>query len=743
MSDNNNKNNGTKSPFRFGRKRDSFEKPGDESIVSGGAFFVSDVPKAHKGGNPLLESERRKAMQNAEGQNPSGEKNAKSEGRAERPEGERKTGNQKNRFRPGHGKNAGEEAKSGDRQNAGNAQNSRPERPERPSSSPAREPKNSEETQSRNRNPQNPNPNPNQNPNQNQNPNPENAGRDDRRNFHGKSRPSGQGKNGSGKGRPDRPASLSGDAGNAEKTAENAASGVKGASESRPSHTQPGKGQNPHHGNGKGGNGSDRRGGFRDRRNDPENARNAGNENGKTENASESGAGAHNGAKPASNDRKRGRDDRRGNRKDGSFGGKSGAPEGAERREDGADKSGRPDKSDKSDKFDKRARPKHKKEKFVPSSVPSEGGDGVLNQPIVERAGLVSGSTAGFFRRSAKVGFGESTSSLTDGEEPVLVDRSRPLAEQIAEAEKPKTYEKAAPENGEKVEIVGIRFREAGKIYYFAPGARSVKKGDAVIVETARGVEYGICAIGNRHVPVSETVSPLKEITRLATAEDAARYEENKSLEPSAAKIFREKAAALGLEMELVYVEYTFDRGKLMFYFTADGRVDFRELIKELASAFHTRIELRQIGVRDEAKIVGGLGICGRPVCCKTFLSEFAQVSIKMAKDQNLFINSSKIAGTCGRFMCCIRYEDEVYQKEYERTPKIDAIVETPDGKGVVVESNALKGTVKVLLDDKNDTLPTPYKCSDVKVLGYRKHTETAEEKKAEAEAMAEASDKD
>ncbi|MBR5309266.1 MAG: stage 0 sporulation family protein [Clostridia bacterium] len=320
-----------------------------------------------------------------------------------------------------------------------------------------------------------------------------------------------------------------------------------------------------------------------------------------------------------------------------------------------------------------------------------------------------------------------ASSPVKDGEEPRYIDRNRPLAEQIAEQSKPKTYKNTPPENTETVEVIGVRFREAGKVYYFAPGECKVAKGEAVIVETARGVEYGFCAIANRFVSIDNIVPPLKPIVRVATTDDTERYEGNKQLEEGAAKVFREKVRALGLEMSLVYVEYTFDNGKLLFYFTADGRVDFRELIKELAAAFRTRIELRQIGVRDEAKIVGGLGICGRPVCCKSFLGEFSQVSIKMAKDQNLFINSSKISGTCGRFMCCIRYEDEVYQKEYERTPKVDAIVETPEGRGVVVESNALKGVVKVLLDDKPEEIAKPYKCTEVKLLGYVKRDDANE----------------
>ena len=242
-------------------------------------------------------------------------------------------------------------------------------------------------------------------------------------------------------------------------------------------------------------------------------------------------------------------------------------------------------------------------------------------------------------------------------------------------------------------------------------------------------MEYGFCAIANRFIPTDVIVNPLKKIVRIGNDADKARLEANKELEAQAGETFKEKVEKLGLEMNLVGVEYTFDNSKLLFYFSAEGRVDFRELVKELASVFRTRIELRQVGVRDEAKIMGGLGVCGRPLCCKTFLGEFAQVSIKMAKDQSLSLNSAKISGTCGRLLCCLRYEDEVYQQEYERTPKVDALVETPEGKGVVVEANALKGIVKVRLDSKKESPPQPFHRDDVKILGYIKRGSSDEEK--------------
>ncbi len=386
-----------------------------------------------------------------------------------------------------------------------------------------------------------------------------------------------------------------------------------------------------------------------------------------------------------------------------------------------------PAADNKKPQFDKRNKhKKHKKEKFVPTAA--DGKEGELLQPIVDRTEFLSGTSArknSLFGTSAlsglsDKGFSKKPDTKEDNAPEIrYVDENRTLREQIEEEEAKRNAVTAPLAEG--VEVIGVRFREAGKIYYFAPGEKKVKAGQAVIVETARGVEYGFCAIGNRFVSEDKIVPPLKSIIRIATEQDTERYNGNKLLEESAAKLFREKVKKLGLEMSLVYVEYTFDNGKILFYFTAEGRVDFRELIKELASAFKTRIELRQIGVRDEAKIVGGLGICGRPVCCKSFLGEFSQVSIKMAKDQNLFINSSKISGTCGRFMCCIRYEDETYQKEYEKTPKVNAIVETPDGRGVVVESNALSGNVKVLLDDKPDSLAAQYKCADIKLIGYLK----------------------
>lgn len=311
--------------------------------------------------------------------------------------------------------------------------------------------------------------------------------------------------------------------------------------------------------------------------------------------------------------------------------------------------------------------------------------------------------------------------------EPSLEEKyknAKPLYQQIAEQEMRargiKLPEDEQPEV-ENIEIVGVRFREAGKIYYFDPDGCAIPFGTPVIVETARGNEYGYTAISNRLVPCSSLTSPLKKIQRIATEIDTQKHVANRELEKQAEEVFREKVAKLGLEMNLIYVEYTFDNSRLLFYFTAETRIDFRELVKELASVFRTRIELRQIGVRDEAKAVGGIGVCGRANCCNTFLGDFAQVSIKMAKDQSLSLNAAKISGACGKLMCCLRYEDKVYEEENARTPKVGSIVETSEGKGHVVERNVLKGTVKVALDLAPEAAAQSFSRDDVKVIGFNK----------------------
>ena len=281
----------------------------------------------------------------------------------------------------------------------------------------------------------------------------------------------------------------------------------------------------------------------------------------------------------------------------------------------------------------------------------------------------------------------------------------------------PEDKKEAFKENGETVEVIGINFREAGKIYYFAPGKHNFSLGERVIVETARGVEIGTVKIENKFVTVSEIVPPLKEITRPATKEDLVREEKNKQAEIDAAIICKKKIAAHGLDMSLVCAEYTFDNTKLIFYFTCDTRVDFRELVKDLAATFRTRIELRQIGIRDETKLMGGLGICGRKFCCAGFLTDFVQVSIKMAKEQNFSLNSAKVSGACGRLMCCLRYEHETYEQALKNTPPIGATVKTEDGVGTVIETKPLVEEIKVKLDDNEKDAPKIYKSKDVKIL--------------------------
>jgi len=245
------------------------------------------------------------------------------------------------------------------------------------------------------------------------------------------------------------------------------------------------------------------------------------------------------------------------------------------------------------------------------------------------------------------------------------------------------------------VKVIGVRFKKAGKIYYFDPGELILGKDTSVIVETARGVEFGYVVIENREVPEEDIVAPLKSVIREATEEDVLHNKDNKEKEIEAFKICLKKIEKHKLDMKLIDVEYTFDNNKILFYFTAEGRIDFRELVKDLASVFRTRIELRQIGVRDEAKMMGGIGICGLKLCCKSFLGEFQPVSIKMAKEQGLSLNPTKISGNCGRLMCCLKYEHEAYEELLRRMPKVGAIIETAEGQGVVIDIFLLKEIVK------------------------------------------------
>lgn len=284
------------------------------------------------------------------------------------------------------------------------------------------------------------------------------------------------------------------------------------------------------------------------------------------------------------------------------------------------------------------------------------------------------------------------------------------------------------------VEIISIRFKEGGKQYYFNPNGELFRLGEGVIVETARGVEFGECTQENTEVDEMELTAPLRPVLRRATPEDQLTREKNKEKEARAFQICQEKIAEHGLEMKLVEAEYSFEGNKVLFFFTAEGRVDFRALVKDLASAIHARIELRQIGVRDEAKMLGGLGICGRPFCCSQFLEEFQPVSIKMAKTQNLSLNPTKISGTCGRLMCCLKYEQEAYEDALKRLPKNDSFVQTPDGPGNVSDVNVLKETVKVRLDEKPEA-PRCYHNCEVCVLrngkGSREGIEIPKERPA------------
>ena len=265
--------------------------------------------------------------------------------------------------------------------------------------------------------------------------------------------------------------------------------------------------------------------------------------------------------------------------------------------------------------------------------------------------------------------------------------------------------------------IVGIKFKDGGKVYYFAPGDQKAKKGEKVVVETARGVEMGEVAIQECEVDEKEIVAPLKPVLRVATEHDKKQAELNKKKEPEAFKICNEKIAKHGLEMKLIKVEYAFDGSKILFYFTSGGRVDFRELVKDLAAVFKTRIELRQIGVRDEAKMLGGLGICGRSLCCASYLSDFQPVSIKMAKEQNLSLNPTKISGSCGRLMCCLKYEQDNYEEMIKITPREGSLVKTPEGKGTVESVSLLKGIIKVELDKENENVLKEFNVRDIKIL--------------------------
>ena len=285
--------------------------------------------------------------------------------------------------------------------------------------------------------------------------------------------------------------------------------------------------------------------------------------------------------------------------------------------------------------------------------------------------------------------------------------------------------------------VIGVRFRTAGKIYFFSPGKFEVKRGDQVIVETARGVEVGNVVMGPKEVKDEEITQPLKTVIRLATEDDRRVEEKNRKKEKEAFQICLEKIHKHGLEMKLIDAEYTFDNNKVLFYFTADGRIDFRELVKDLAAVFRTRIELRQIGVRDETKILGGIGICGRCLCCHTYLSEFAPVSIRMAKEQNLSLNQTKISGVCGRLMCCLKNEQETYEELNRRLPGIGDTVTTPDGiQGNVQSVNVLRQLVKVVVEIGDEKEIQEFPVAELKFRSRKKKVKVSEQEMKELQDL-------
>ena len=286
--------------------------------------------------------------------------------------------------------------------------------------------------------------------------------------------------------------------------------------------------------------------------------------------------------------------------------------------------------------------------------------------------------------------------------------------------------------------IVGVRFRKPGKVYFFDPGNLEINKQDKVVVETAMGQELGEVVINKRSVPEKSLTAPLKKVIRVATQKDLKHQEENHQKQKEAFKICEEKIKKYKLDMNLTEVEYKFDNSKILFYFTADGRIDFRDLVKDLAAIFKTRIELRQIGVRDEVKRIGGNGVCGRELCCCSFLGNFETVSIKMAKEQNMSLNPSKISGNCGRLMCCLKYEQDVYEEKLKRLPKLGAVVKTEDGEGTVESIETLKEIIRVKFKDGDETFYKKYPASEVKIIKNVGKEEVNPEEKEHAKELAE-----
>lgn len=318
----------------------------------------------------------------------------------------------------------------------------------------------------------------------------------------------------------------------------------------------------------------------------------------------------------------------------------------------------------------------------------------------------------------------QAEKELAEWRSKIVLNAAGPEITSSAEPSVPTAALNLPPEEEqpkEQIEVVGIRFRSAGKLYYFDPHGIPLKKGDFAIAETARGAEFGDVCMENTMIATDRIVLPLRPVLRAATADDIAHNAENREKETAAMDICRKKIAEHRLDMKLIDVQYAFDNSKLLFYFASEGRVDFRELVKDLASVFRTRIELRQIGIRDEAKLLGGLGACGRKLCCSTFLPDFAQVSIKMAKEQGLSLNSAKISGLCGRLMCCLRFESDVYTEEIRLTPAFNSTVKTEDGIGTVIGTNPLAGTVRVVLKNDPDAPPKQYHRDAVTVLTREK----------------------
>ena len=284
--------------------------------------------------------------------------------------------------------------------------------------------------------------------------------------------------------------------------------------------------------------------------------------------------------------------------------------------------------------------------------------------------------------------------------------------------------------------IIGVRFKKPGKVYFFDPGDLKINLKDKVIVETSQGEEIGEVAISNRKIPDEKVVEPLKKVTRVATHKDIKHDEENKAKEIEAFKVCEEKIKEHNLEMKLIDVEYKFDNSKILFFFSANGRIDFRDLVKDLAAIYKTRIELRQIGVRDEVKRIGGNGVCGRELCCCSFLSNFETVSIKMAKEQNISLNPSKISGNCGRLMCCLKYEQEVYEEKLKRIPRVGSIVKTEDGEGIVDSIETLKEMIRVKFKDGDESFYKKYNASDVKVIKSAVEEDIAQEENEELKKL-------